>query len=212
MDAVREEEEEEGYKPAAGFRGDSREPLIDLELNDSTELWLLQWPLNELPDFDGQELTLNLNTDGCLSSFQDSSGKSYNVISYSAQDPDATVFVSSNSETKAVGKISRRGTFVHFPDPKVLEEQEAEKKSKQHHQMRSGQSPRRSSTPSRSVRNSQSSGRPASTYSSRQKSSLSELGDQSTPRKKRRVQRTGSTDRSTLDSGRGHSIPGSHGT
>lgn len=41
-------EEVEGYKPETGFEEDSREPLTDISLSDSTELWLIQWPINEV--------------------------------------------------------------------------------------------------------------------------------------------------------------------
>ena len=41
--------EEEGYRPEVGFEEDSREPLFDLSLLDSTaELWLIQWPHNKV--------------------------------------------------------------------------------------------------------------------------------------------------------------------
>lgn len=39
---------EEQYKPDVDFQEDSREPLVDLTLTDSTELWLIQWPHNEV--------------------------------------------------------------------------------------------------------------------------------------------------------------------
>jgi len=48
-------------------------------------------------------------------------------------------------------------------------------------------------------------GHAASTHSSRHKSSLSEAGEQSNSKQRRMHNRSGSTDRSTLDSGRGHS-------
>jgi hypothetical protein len=41
-------EEVEVYKPEPGFEEDSREPLADISLSDSTELWLIQWPINEV--------------------------------------------------------------------------------------------------------------------------------------------------------------------
>ena len=34
----------EGYRPPPEFEDDVKEPLIDLSLTDSTELWLLQLP------------------------------------------------------------------------------------------------------------------------------------------------------------------------
>lgn len=97
--------EEKSYKPEAGFEEDIREPLVDLSLTDSTELWLIQWPHNEvsshlyaleppsvcvsqtfrfrvslltlvlqLPDFQGKEISISLHRDGCLGSFEGSSG------------------------------------------------------------------------------------------------------------------------------------------
>lgn len=37
---------DEDYKPPADFVEDWKDPLIDIELKDSTELWLIQWPNN----------------------------------------------------------------------------------------------------------------------------------------------------------------------
>ncbi|KAJ6797743.1 mediator-associated protein 2 [Iris pallida] len=44
-------------------------------------------------------------------------------MSFAAQEPDATVFVpsSSSSESKIVGKISRRVCFVNYPEPGELD-------------------------------------------------------------------------------------------
>ncbi|KAF2288388.1 hypothetical protein GH714_007265 [Hevea brasiliensis] len=202
--------EEEIYRPEAGFEEDSREPLVDLSLTDSTELWLIQWPHNELPDFQGKEISLSLHGDGCLGSFEGSSGKVYDIVSCAMEEPDAIVFQSSASETKIVGNISRRVALVHYHDPKELEKQEAEKKSKRLYQMSAGSSLINSSgTPTQNtkLRNSYSSrGHPTSTHSSRYKSSLSEVGEQSGAKKrKHKHERVASTDQSTLDSGRGHS-------
>lgn len=52
---------------------------------------------------------------------QSSSGKSYELVSFAAQQPDATVFLPSGSETKAVGKISRRVCLVRYPEPEEFE-------------------------------------------------------------------------------------------
>ncbi|XP_058102875.1 mediator-associated protein 2 isoform X2 [Magnolia sinica] len=48
-------------------------------------------------------------------------GKSYDVVSFAAQEPDATVLLPSGSESKVVGKISRRVCLVHYPEPGELE-------------------------------------------------------------------------------------------
>lgn len=45
MDAVGEEE---GYKPQADFEENAKEPLVDFNMTDSTELWLIQWPKNQV--------------------------------------------------------------------------------------------------------------------------------------------------------------------
>ncbi|WCJ28907.1 hypothetical protein M5689_010576 [Euphorbia peplus] len=196
---------EEGYKPEAGFQEDSREPLVDLSLTDSTELWLIQWPPNELPDFNGTELPLTLHTDGLLGSFEGLSGKAYDVVSCATQEPNPTVFLSTASETKIVGNISRRVSLVHYPDPKELERQEAEKKAKLLNQMSAGSPFMTQSKSSSKLRNPSLSRSHAGTHSSRPKSSLSEVSARSTSHKSRKIKRTASTDRSTLDSGRGHS-------
>ncbi|RRT67497.1 hypothetical protein B296_00039237, partial [Ensete ventricosum] len=133
------------YKPGPDFEEDSKTPLVDISLTDSTELWLIQWPINQASafdlilqpaDFNGKELTLKLNRDGKLGGFESASGKSYDFVSFAAHEPDATVFVPSVSETKvgklknhlltqtclsSVGKISRRVCLVHYPEPGELE-------------------------------------------------------------------------------------------
>lgn len=110
------------YKPPPEFEEVKRDSLINLNLTDSTELWLIQWPLNQQPGLDGQEVTLKLHHDGHLGSFEDSSGKSYDVVSCRAQDPDAVVFLSSESEPKIAGKISRRVSLIHYPEPSELKQ------------------------------------------------------------------------------------------
>lgn len=120
-----------GYEPSPEFQQNAKDPLVELKLTDSSELWLIQWPLNQPPDFDGQEVTLKLHHDGHLGSFEGSSGKSYDIVSFASQHPDATVFSSSTSKTEtvgksdmlAVGKIARRVSFVHYPEPDELQEQ-----------------------------------------------------------------------------------------
>ncbi|KAG8045985.1 hypothetical protein GUJ93_ZPchr0008g12642 [Zizania palustris] len=91
------------YEPAPAFEECSEEAMLDISPTESTELWLIQWPLNQLDasDFHGEELTLKLHHDGKLGSLEGSSGKSYDVVSFSAQQPDATVFLPSGSEAKA---------------------------------------------------------------------------------------------------------------
>uniref|UniRef100_A0A0E0ELL7 Mediator-associated protein 2 n=2 Tax=Oryza meridionalis TaxID=40149 RepID=A0A0E0ELL7_9ORYZ len=101
------------YEPGPAFEENSEEAMLDISQTESTELWLIQWPLNQLDvsDFHGQELTLKLHRDGKLSSLESSSGKSYDLVSFAAQQPDATVFLPSGPEAKA----------VRYPDPEELE-------------------------------------------------------------------------------------------
>ncbi|XP_020581686.1 mediator-associated protein 2 [Phalaenopsis equestris] len=107
------------YKSGPDFDEDNRVPILPISLSHSTELWLIQWPINQLQpsDFHGKELSLKLHRDGKLASFDNSSGKSYEVVSFGAQEPDATVFLPSSSDSKVVGKISRRVCLVRYPEP-----------------------------------------------------------------------------------------------
>lgn len=41
----------EEYKPAPEFEEDDRELLADISLSDSTELWLIQWPANQVRSY-----------------------------------------------------------------------------------------------------------------------------------------------------------------
>ncbi|KAM7500211.1 hypothetical protein LguiA_024625 [Lonicera macranthoides] len=137
--------------------------------------------------------------------------KSYDVVSYAAQDPDASVFICSGSESKVVGKISRRISLLHYPDPRELQKQKSEN-LRQMYEKSSGTSLTNSSrhfaTPTQSIRprrTSSVSGNPASTHSSRPKSSLSELGESSkSQRRKQSEGPTRSVDQSTQDSERSH--------
>ncbi|XP_061352579.1 mediator-associated protein 2 [Gastrolobium bilobum] len=168
----------EGYRPPSEFVEDSNEALVDLNLTDSTELWLLKLPFSNdlLSDIDGQELSLNLHNDGKLASFEGSSGKVYDFVSFAAQEPDETVFVSSAIEPKIAGKISQRISVVHYPDPKELEKLNSTN-SRQAHRNSAGVTVTTSSRyfpmQSGNHRSTQSS------KGSRQKSSLSEVSEPS---------------------------------
>ncbi|GFZ20997.1 hypothetical protein Acr_29g0001590 [Actinidia rufa] len=243
---------EVGYGPPPEFQEDVKDPLIDLSLSDSTELWLIQWPINQAPDFDGQELSLKLHRDGLLGSFE---GKSYDVVSFKAQDPNAAVFISSASESKIeklgaeldgelvellyhlsglqevgatpdcggfvtylegsqVGKISRRVSLIHYPEPSELEKQNINNQ-RQMYQRSTGTSLTSSSrhrAPSRSIWPSSSNA--ASKHSSKSKSSLSEAGEASRPPKRSHIEEPARSmvQQSTQDSGRGHSTVTSSGS
>ncbi|XP_057970477.1 mediator-associated protein 2 [Malania oleifera] len=202
---------EEGYTPPPEFQEDAKDPLVKLGLTEATELWLIQWPINQPPDFDGQEVSLKLNHDGQLGTFKGSSGKEYDVVSFAAQEPDATVFLSSGPESKIVGKISRCVSLVHYPDPEELQKLSSDN-LRQMYQKSSGVSLTTSHYSASGMRGANMrnmpsmSGRVTSTHSSRQRSSLSEVGEPSKPLKRRRAEESPrSMDRHTQDSGRGHS-------
>ncbi|XP_047315848.1 mediator-associated protein 2-like [Impatiens glandulifera] len=170
------------FKPPPDFLEDERNSLIESALSDKSELWLIQWPKDQLPDFDGQELSLKLNNDGLLGNFEGSSGKSYDVISYSALAPEANVFTSS----KIAGKISRRVSFVHYPDPSEIQKP-VNSSLKQLYQRSSGTGTSRThsshtfATPTRSSHKSKSSkstsSKGGSAYIGRNLNSVSEAGE-----------------------------------
>ncbi|CAM8942689.1 unnamed protein product [Rhodiola kirilowii] len=195
---------EERDKAQSEFEKDQCEPLIDLDLSDSTELWLIQWPYKQDLDFDGQEVSLKHYVDGSL-------GKEYEVVSFKSLDADATVFVSSASESKVVGKISRRVSFVHYPDPvelsmydpdKLKEERNKElyERTLRHSSSRSGPSMSRSTL--MTTQNGWSK-QTNSSHGSRKQSAVSQVDTPS--RSSRKRQSLGSADRSTQDSKRANS-------
>ncbi|KAK4387326.1 hypothetical protein Sango_2339200 [Sesamum angolense] len=194
------------YQPPVGFVKDRKDPLVDLlNLADSTELWLIQWPINQPPDFDGLQVSLNL---GQICTFEGSSGKSYEVVSFKPQGPEAAVFLSSASEAKIAGKISRCVSLIHYPDPSELQRRNKLNliQSQRSSTAASTMSGRRLATPSCSTKPRNS---PAvsgySTPSSRLKSSVSGYLESSKPRKKRHVdEQTRYTDHSAQDSGKGN--------
>ncbi|GAU30776.1 hypothetical protein TSUD_355020 [Trifolium subterraneum] len=112
------------YVPDKNLVKVANESLVDINLNQNTELWLLNWPLSKndvLADINGKELSLKLDKSGALASFEGTSGKAYEFVSHAFVEPEETVFISSPTETKIAGKISRRVSVVHYPDPKELE-------------------------------------------------------------------------------------------
>ncbi|KAK4266644.1 hypothetical protein QN277_027534 [Acacia crassicarpa] len=188
----------EEYRPPPEFEEDTNDPLIDLNLTDSRELWLIQLPFGEdlLTDIEGQELSLKLHGDGQLSSFEGSSGKAYDFISHGTQEADEIVFVSSAAEEpKIAGKISRRVSVVHYPDPKELERVNSN-------------NPRRNSsgtmmtTSSQYFPRSSRSGHAASTQGSRPRSAVSEVDEPSNTPKRRR---TAESEDGAPEPSRGHS-------
>jgi len=90
------------YEPGPAFEEVKEEPMLVISPTDSTEFWLIQWPKDQLDvsDFHGKELSLQLHKDGNLGNLESSSGKSYELVSYEAQQPDVMVFQPSGSEIK----------------------------------------------------------------------------------------------------------------
>ncbi|XP_071707591.1 mediator-associated protein 2-like [Rutidosis leptorrhynchoides] len=165
-----------GIKAAPEFQEDSRAPLIEIDNTDSTELWLIQLPKDRVPDFNGQQVSLDLRHDATqLGSLECSSGKSYDVVGIAQQEP-ATVFLSSVEGSNIVGKIARRVSFVHYLEPSEVPKDDT-KKLKELFEKSSATSLTNSTynfvTPTKSTRPAPSSGR-TTTHRSGLKSTLSE--------------------------------------
>ncbi|KAK8603352.1 hypothetical protein V6N13_085541 [Hibiscus sabdariffa] len=105
--------ERNAYRPPPEFEEDSSQQLVDLTLSDSTELFLIQWPLHQRPEINGEVVTLHLDSDGKLGSFTDSTGKDYDLVSSASKQPDATVILSSESESK-IGTSRCNGDCLCF--------------------------------------------------------------------------------------------------
>ncbi|CAH8319216.1 unnamed protein product [Eruca vesicaria subsp. sativa] len=108
------------YKPSEDFEVNNLQPLVDFDVTGSKELWLIQCPMSHFPEIEGKELKVNLDKDGVLARFEDSSGKEVELVSFASQEADATVIIPSENESKIVGKISRRVSMVRFPEPEEL--------------------------------------------------------------------------------------------
>lgn len=178
------------YRPPPEFEEDASEQLVDLTLSDSTELFLLQWPLHQHCEINGVEFTLQLSPDGKLGSFIDNTGKAYDLVSSSFKEPDATVILPSESESKiVVGKISRRVSLVHYMMPEEYEKLSSDKKLM--YQKSTGTLISNSSNPfvtpvqSKGQKNSVSWRGTVSTRSSRHKSTFSGINELSKPSKRK---------------------------
>ncbi|XP_073127476.1 uncharacterized protein [Henckelia pumila] len=167
------------YQPPEEFVEDKRLPLVDLNITDSTELWLIQWPVNQSPDFGGTEASLKLNGDGCIGSFECASGKSYDVVSLKSQGPEPIVFLSSTADAEIAGKISRRVSLIHYPDPSELKKRNNLKlsQSQKSSMATSTLSGRPLATPTRSIKPKNphtTSGQATSTQSGKTKSTITQ--------------------------------------
>ncbi|KMZ67473.1 hypothetical protein ZOSMA_267G00260 [Zostera marina] len=113
------------YEQQPEFEADVNDPLVEVSSlrGNNKELWLIQWPVHQAvsSDIDGKEITIRLNKDGNIGSFESSAGKTYDLVSHDAQKPDAFVITASGSGSKVVGKISRRVCLVHYPEPSEYE-------------------------------------------------------------------------------------------
>jgi hypothetical protein len=96
------------YEPGPAFQESGEEDTLEISPSDSTELWLIQWPINHVKlcgmllvcciwgslvtcfsvitqvdasDFHGNEVSLKLHKDGNLGNLECSSGK-INVMYY----------------------------------------------------------------------------------------------------------------------------------
>lgn len=199
---------EAGYNPPQEFTEEAVDSLVDIDLNDSAELWLIQLPADHSPDFDGEEVSLELRGDGQLGSLRGSSGKLYDMLSYSSQESDAMVFLSSSSRPRIAGKISRHISLVHYPEPEELKALETDaKKQRPFSSATSCTKSRMPFNPSQTMsqRHSHSQSRSRSTHTSR-KSSLSEIGDASRPSKRTSGEPSRFSDHSGQDSGRASGI------
>ncbi|GJN06201.1 hypothetical protein PR202_ga23905 [Eleusine coracana subsp. coracana] len=119
-----EEAAVERYEPGPAFEEVKEETMLDIPPTDSTEFWLIQWIKDKdllVSDFHGKELSLKLNKDGKLGCLESSTGKSYGVVSFASQQPNATVFLPTGSETKAEAQ----------KDPKVELQNYAQKRGVQ---------------------------------------------------------------------------------
>ncbi|KAK9748683.1 hypothetical protein RND81_02G073300 [Saponaria officinalis] len=108
----------EGYVCAPEFKEDTQNSLVDIHLNENTELWLVQLPDDQFPDIDGQNLTLDLDQDGELGSVKGPDGTEYTLVNFPSEVAETTVFQPAPSGTKIVGKISRHVSLIHYPEPK----------------------------------------------------------------------------------------------
>ncbi|XP_057540099.1 mediator-associated protein 2 [Amaranthus tricolor] len=189
---------EVGYVPSPDFEEDNKESLIDIEMNEDTELWFIQFADDQLPDFDGQKVSLELDSDGRLGSVEDKSGKVYHLLNYPAQTSDITVFLSSPSGPKVAGKISRHVSLVRYPDPKEVlayEKKAVATSTNTSHQI---------ATPSSSHKTSHSQSKSQSNRSSK-RSFQSGVTDVSGHSKRSNSKTSRLSNQSTQDMGRGRS-------
>ncbi|XP_011623390.1 uncharacterized protein LOC18434307 isoform X1 [Amborella trichopoda] len=111
------------YNPPEEFQEVNLDPLVGIPMTDSTELWLIQLPQNQnimqFKSDDGinrRHLSLKLHHNGRVGTVENNSGKTFDVVSYTNQEPNATVILPGGQAPKIVGKISRRVCLVSNAD------------------------------------------------------------------------------------------------
>ncbi|KAH9288102.1 hypothetical protein KI387_032219 [Taxus chinensis] len=98
------------YIPPQEFQEVEVKPLVEEELSDTTELWLIQMPLNQFEpaDFKGKRLSLKLpEAEGWMGCLENSRGKSYDMFSLGSQGMKPLAFFPRSSKSMGVRKISR---------------------------------------------------------------------------------------------------------
>ena len=68
---------EEAYIPPPEFQEDAKDPLVDLSLTDSTELWLIQWPKNKVRIIFFSQIILFISLSHVIFGCKDSRKTSY---------------------------------------------------------------------------------------------------------------------------------------
>ncbi|XP_045832576.1 mediator-associated protein 2 [Trifolium pratense] len=168
-------DDSKSYKPDKEFVNEAKESLLDHNLTQNTELWLLSLPplsKDLLSDINGQELSLKLHENGTVASFEGASGKAYGFVSLASMEPEETVFISSATDVKVAGKISRRVSIVHYPDAEELKKISKTDAKQAYNSMAE-------TTPYFPMKSNVRNSRASASKSSRLKSSLSELAEKS---------------------------------
>lgn len=112
----------EVYNPGANFEKDTKASHVSIPVSDSTELWLIQCPIGQVkPATFSGKISVNFDNDERLGSITDPSGKSFELVSFASKEPDATLFMPFDSESKVVGKTLRRVCLVRCPEPSDFE-------------------------------------------------------------------------------------------
>lgn len=122
QDADGKEASGEVYNPGTDFEKDTKASHVSIPVSDSTELWLVQCPIGQVkPEMFNGKISVNFDSKEKLGSIADPSGKSFELVSFASKEPDATLFMPFDSESKVVGKTLRRVCLVRCPEPSDFE-------------------------------------------------------------------------------------------